>query len=70
VAQEGQLYTFRFRVLGSLLSAKVWPANAPEPANWIVTTTDTSLSSGYGGLRVVLRNGITATITSFTESKL
>ena len=70
VAQEGQLYTFRFRVLGSLLSAKVWPANAPEPANWMVTTIDTSLSSGYGGLRVVLRNGITATITSFTESKL
>src|SRR5256714_5120569 len=70
VAQEGQLYTFRFLVLGSLLSAKVWPANAPEPANWMVTTTDTSLSSGYGGLRVVLRNGITATITSFTESKL
>lgn len=70
VAQEGQLYTFHFRVLGSLLSAKVWPTNAPEPANWMVTTTDTSLSSGYGGLRVVLRNGIAATITSFTESKL
>ncbi len=70
VAQEGQLYNFHFRVLGSLLSAKAWPTNAPEPANWMVTTTDTSLSSGYGGLRVVLRNGITATITSFTESKL
>lgn len=70
VAQESQLYTFHFRVLGSLLSAKVWPTNDPEPANWMVTTTDTSLSSGYGGLRVVLENGITATITSFTESKL
>jgi hypothetical protein len=69
-AQAGQLYTFHFRVLGSFLAANVWPVNSPEPANWMITATDTSLSSGYGGIRVVLRNGITATITSFSESKL
>jgi hypothetical protein len=69
-AQGGQSYTFHFRVRGTFLSANVWPTHSPEPANWLVTTTDTSLSSGYGGLRMVLRNGITALITSFTESKL
>lgn len=69
-AQAGASYTFQFRVLGSALSARVWLANTPQPANWLVTTTDTSLSSGYGGIRVVLQNGITAQITSFTESKL
>lgn len=69
-AQGGKLYTFHFRAQGSFLSANVWPTNSPEPANWMVATTDASLSSGYGGLRMVLRNGITALITSFTESKL
>jgi hypothetical protein len=69
-AQEGKAYTFHFRVLGSFLAANVWPANSPEPTNWMVTATDTSLSSGYAGIRVVLRNGITALITSFSESKL
>jgi hypothetical protein len=69
-AQEGKSYTFHFRAQNSFLSANVWPTNSPEPANWMVATTDTSLSSGYGGLRMVLRNGITAQITSFTESKL
>jgi hypothetical protein len=68
--QGGKLYTFHFRAQGSFLSANVWPTNSPEPANWMVATTDASLSSGYGGLRMVLRNGITALITSFTESKL
>lgn len=69
-AQGGESYTFHFRVQGTFLSANVWPTNSPEPANWMVTATDTSLFSGYGGLRVVLRTGITALITSFMESKL
>ncbi|HJT55492.1 MAG TPA: hypothetical protein VJ761_03275 [Ktedonobacteraceae bacterium] len=69
-AQAGASYTFQFRVLGASLAARAWLANAPQPANWQVAATDTSLSSGYGGIRVVLQNGITAQITSFTESKL
>ena len=69
-AQGGKSYTFHFRAQNSFLSANVWPTNSPEPANWMVTATDTSLPAGYGGLRVALRNGITAMITSFTESKL
>ena len=70
IAQDGVSYTFRFRAMGPLLSAKVWPTDQAEPSGWMVTVTDRSLGSGYGGLRVFVQNGTTAMITSFTESKV
>lgn len=36
----------RFRVEGSHLSAKVWPAGSPQPQGWQVTATDRSVRGG------------------------
>ena len=69
-AQDGTAYTFRFRATGSQLSARVWAANQPEPSNWMIMVTDNDLQSGYGGLRVVMQGGATATINSFMENSL
>lgn len=44
-------YTIRFRVQGTALSAKAWQSTQPEPANWMLTTSDASLTIGYGGMR-------------------
>ncbi len=68
--QDGASYTFRFRARGSLLSARVWPTGQAEPSTWILMATDNDLKSGYGGMRIVLQSGTTATITSFMESSL
>lgn len=40
----------RFRVVGSTLSAKAWPANITEPAGFSVTATDTAITAAgqYG----------------------
>ena len=69
-AQDGTAHTFRFRAAGSQLSARVWPAGQPEPSNWMIMVTDNDLQSGYGGLRVAMQSGATATITSFMETSL
>ena len=66
-AQSGQSYTLRFRALGSLLTAKAWLTGQPEPAQWQVMATDTSIASGFGGLRVLLQNNAVAQMTLFTE---
>ena len=70
LVQDGMLYTFRFRVIGSLLLGRVWPAAQVEPSTWMLMVTDTDLLSGYGGLRIVIQSGTTAVITSFMESSL
>jgi len=72
-AIAGVFYTLRFRVSGTplaTLSAKVWQTGNPEPANWLVTATDSSLQRGFGGLRFLLGNGIVAKITLFKETTL
>lgn len=69
-AQDGMSYTLRFRVIGSLLLARAWPAAQVEPSTWMLMATDNDLVSGYGGLRLVMQNGTTATISSFMESSL
>ena len=68
--QDGASYTFRFRARGSLLLARVWPTGQAEPSTWTLMATDSDLQSGYGGMRIVLQSGTTATITSFMESSL
>ena len=62
-------YTIRFQSFGSTLNAKVWATGSAEPSSWMLTTTDTSLTTGYAGLRVLTQGG-TATITSFQATAL
>ena len=57
-------YTIHFRVVGTTLSANVWASTGSEPTGWMTTATDTSLTSGHVGLRVLSQAG-TATITAF-----
>ena len=64
-ATNGTAYTLRFNVVGSTLSAKVWQASTTEPTNWMLTLNDSSLTSGFCGLRTLLVSGATAQFTSF-----
>jgi hypothetical protein len=53
----------RFKVAGSSLYAKAWPAASPEPAVWQVTATDTELAAPGGvGLRTFTGSGNTSTL--------
>jgi streptogramin lyase len=63
-ATAGTAYTIHFRVVGSTLTANVWPTSGTEPAGWMITVTDSSLTSGYCGMRFLTQSG-TATITGF-----
>jgi hypothetical protein len=64
-ATAGTSYSLRFGVIGTTLHAKVWASNAAEPANWMLTGSDSSLASGNCGLRMQLATGVKATFTSF-----
>ena len=65
-ASGGTAYSLRFRVVGTTLEARVWPAGTAEPTTtWMVTATDSALSSGYSGLRITIQTGATATFTTF-----
>ena len=64
-ATAGTSYTIDFKIVGTTLSAKVWKTGTSQPSGWMATVTDSSLSSGYGGLRIQLQSGAIATITSF-----
>jgi len=64
-ATGGTSYTLRFRIVGTTLYAKVWKTGGTEPTSWMVTVTDTALSSGFCGLRVQIASGTAASYTSF-----
>ncbi len=66
-ARSGTAYSMRFRVVGSTLAARVWITGQAEPATWLVMAKDTSLQTGFGGLRLVVQNGVVAKIMAFTE---
>jgi sugar lactone lactonase YvrE len=68
-ATAGTAYTIEFRAVGSTLTASVWPASASQPSAWMVTATDSSLGSGFAGMRFLTQAG-TATITSFQAAAL
>jgi hypothetical protein len=61
-------YTLRFRVAGNTLYAKVWQTGTSEPASWMVMVTDSTLASGYCGLRMQIATGVTANYTSFVAT--
>jgi hypothetical protein len=67
-AQDAQTYMLRFRVVGVMLFARAWPVGTPEPAAWMITTTDMTFQSGLAGVRVVLQQGLTISITSFAAT--
>jgi hypothetical protein len=66
-AQGNTLYTLRLRVIGAVLLAKVWPSAKPEPTGWMVNVTDTSLTFGKGGVRVLVQNDVIVKVASFFE---
>jgi hypothetical protein len=69
-ARGGTNYSLRFQVVGTTLSAKVWVTGKTEPTSWTATVSDSSLASGYCGLRVQLTSSITASYTSFVATAL
>ena len=69
-ARDGASYTFRFRASGSQLSAMVWPDDQPAPASWQISVSDSALSVGRAGIRVLAQNGAQARITNFQEVRL
>jgi hypothetical protein len=68
-AQNGRSYIIRARVVGKSIMARVWPASQAEPSAWMLTATDSDLASGFDGMRLIVQNGVTITITSFLESQ-
>ena len=64
-ATGGTSYSLRFRVVGTNLFAKAWQTGNTEPANWMVTATDSTFSSGNCGLRMLDQNGAIVNYTSF-----
>ena len=66
-ARDGVSYTIRFRALGAQLLARAWLTSAAEPGTWMVSVTDGSLASGFGGLRVLLERGSVARVTAISE---
>ena len=64
-ATTGTSYTLRFRVIGTTLYVKVWQTSNTEPTNWMVTATDSSLQSGFCGLRMLVQNGAILKVSSF-----
>src|SRR5712692_9689811 len=58
-------YSMDFSIIGTTLAANVWQTGTAEPSGWMVTVADSSLASGFCGLRIQMQSGVTATITSF-----
>lgn len=69
-ARANALYTFRLRVVGVQLFAMVWPTEQPAPVAWQLTASDSALSGGRAGLRMVVQNSAQARITAFKEVQL
>lgn len=68
-AKAGTSYSLHFRVVGSTLTANVWASSGVEPSGWMVTASDSSLTTGFAGMRFLTQSG-TATVTSFQAKSL
>ena len=69
-ASPNTSYIIRFHANGTTLSAKAWQTGTLEPANWMVTATDSTFSSGQCGIWTYQQGGTSATITSFQAKQL
>jgi hypothetical protein len=65
-AQGGTMYSLRFRAIGAMLFARAWPVGSPEPQNWMLNVTDTTLTTGQAGVRVLLQTTSVVNITAFS----
>ena len=70
VAQNDVSYTLRFRVVGAQFFARAWQTGTAEPGTWMVTANDAALAPGSGGIRVLLQDGIVATVSAIEEKSL
>jgi len=64
----GVTQTIRFRSVGAMLFAKVWPSGTPEPQKWLIIT-DNTFTTGQFGIRVSEQPTTVITITSFNATK-
>jgi hypothetical protein len=64
-ATAGTSYTLRFLISGTTLSIKVWKTGTTEPAKWMLRVNDSSLTSGFCGIRMQVQSSTVLTITSF-----
>lgn len=69
-AKGGVAYNLRFRVIGANLFARAWQSGQPEPATWMLTVADTTLTQGMGGVRVLVQNTTVIRVTSFLETSI
>jgi hypothetical protein len=69
-AQDAVRYSLRFRVVGSRLLVRAWQSEDAEPATWMIQAVDSQLSTGFGGLRVLVEPGITITVAMFQERSI
>ncbi|MFH9295613.1 hypothetical protein [Streptomyces sp. NPDC017520] len=56
----GTVWHIRAEQAGSTLRCRAWPDGSTEPATWLHEVTDTSLTVGRVGVRVLANNGNTA----------
>jgi hypothetical protein len=62
-------YTIHFRVVGSTLTANVWPTSGAEPGSWMLTATDGTFASGQAGMHFLTQKS-RVTVTSFRAGSL
>jgi hypothetical protein len=65
-AQANTFYSLRFQAIGAMLFARVWPTASTEPQSWMLNVTDTSLTNGQAGVRVLMQAQSIANITTFS----
>ena len=70
LVQGGVSYTLRVRAIGTKFFAKVWPTATSEPPLWMISTTDTSLASGQGGIRIVAQSDAVVRVSAFLETMI
>lgn len=68
--RPGASYTFLFRADGSQLSAMVWPTGQLAPADWQISLSDGSLSSGRAGIGAFIQTGNQVQVSEFKEVAL
>ena len=69
-AKAGVSYTLLFSISGSNLAASVWPTSGSPPGSWMLTLSDSSLSSGDCGVLLYLASGAKADITLFQATSV
>src|SRR6266496_4491448 len=67
-ASPNTSYIIRFNANGTTLSVKAWQTGTIEPANWMVTATDSTFSSGQCGIGHINRVGLAQQLRHFRQN--